>query len=82
VSAALAPPLTGPIAALPDGTRERVGRMLAELDAVNDGKALMELIDRARPGRDWLRGRHPEAAAEVDARFTEAFKRHVAPWPR
>jgi hypothetical protein len=58
---------------------ERMDEMMAELAGVQDGQALMALIDRARPTRDWLRENQPEASGKVEAAFADAYQKHVTP---
>lgn len=59
--------------------KQRMEQMMTALDAVQDGQALMLLIDKARATRDWLRENQPEASADVEAAFAAAYQVHMKP---
>jgi hypothetical protein len=57
----------------------RMDELLAALDKVQDGPALLALIDKAKATRDWLRENQPEASAVVEGRFSAAYQQHMRP---
>jgi hypothetical protein len=57
----------------------RMDELLAALDKVQDGPALLALIDKAKATRDWLRENQPEASAVVEGRFAAAYQQHMRP---
>lgn len=68
-----------PIEALPPNAKQRVVAMLDALAKVQDSRALMALIDKAKATRDWLRENAPTASDVVEARFAAAYQQHMRP---
>lgn len=59
--------------------KARMDAMLADVAAVEDGTALMRLIDTHRQARDWFRENRPEESATIEAAFAAAYQQHMAP---
>lgn len=72
-------PSSDPLDALPPKVGALVRNMLSTLDEVQDGKALMAWIDRARVGRDTLRQSWPEASEIVETKFSTVYGKHMRP---
>lgn len=65
----------------PDGARTWATALCAKLATLTDSQRLMALVDRERENRDNARQHRPELSAEVEAAFSAAYSRLMAPLP-
>ena len=62
-----------------DGALEWANKVITRLEACDDKRKLMVIIDKTRADRDGMREHRPELSVRVEAAFSAAYSRLVAP---